>query len=92
MLLTKSASNLRMRTGGEREGQAEEASMIGQAETHTSSVASRRIDLPACPKCNDLVFAPAASEFVSRSHVRHFWCCETCGHEFSTSVKLELAC
>jgi hypothetical protein len=63
--------------------------MNGQAESHTGPVAaSRRIALPACPKCNELAFAPTASEFVSRSHVRHFWSCETCGHEFSTSVTL----
>ena len=67
---------------------AEEASMTAPAEAHMASVASQRIDLPACPECNDLQLAPAASEFVSKSQVRHFWSCEACGHEFSTSVKL----
>jgi len=62
--------------------------MNGQAETHMGAVASRRFALPACPKCKDLQFAPAASEFVSKAQVRHFWSCEACGHEFSTSVKL----
>ncbi len=59
-----------------------------QAETHCTTVASRRIALPSCPSCNDLVFAPAASEFVSKTRVRHIWECEACGHEFSTSVRL----
>jgi ribosomal protein L37AE/L43A len=68
--------------------QAEEDSMAGQTETHGVSVASRRIALPSCPHCNDLLFAPAASEFVSRTSVRHIWSCDTCGHEFSTSVRL----
>jgi ribosomal protein L37AE/L43A len=53
-----------------------------------ATVASRRFALPVCPKCHDLQFAPAASEFVSKGKVRHFWSCEACGHEFSTSVKL----
>lgn len=74
------------RNGGEK--QAEEDPMTGQAETHCATVASRRIDLPSCPNCNDLVFAPAASEFVSKTRVRHIWACEACGHEFSTSVRL----
>jgi|ERR1700722_8524557 hypothetical protein len=73
-------------------GTAEEASMNGQANmhiaTHVATGASRRLALPACPKCSDLQFAPAASEFVSKGKVRHVWSCEACGHEFSTSVKL----
>ena len=66
--------------------------MTARAEAHVTShvtfVASRNLGLPACPKCSDLVFAPAASEFVSKGQVRHLWSCEACGHEFSTSVKL----
>jgi hypothetical protein len=62
--------------------------MAGQAETHTGSDACRRFPLPSCPNCNDLLFAPAASEFVSTSRVRHVWSCDACGHEFSTSVQL----
>jgi ribosomal protein L37AE/L43A len=68
---------------------AEEAPMTAPAEAHVvASVVSHRIALPACPKCDDLQLAPAASEFVSKGQVRHFWACEACGHEFSTSVKL----
>ena len=64
--------------------------MAGQFETHCATAASRRIALPSCPSCNDLVFAPAASEFVSKTRVRHIWACEACGHEFATSVRLFL--
>jgi transcription elongation factor Elf1 len=74
--------------GVRQEGTAEEDSMNGQTQAHVTSDASRRLALPACPKCDDLQFAPAASEFVSKGKVRHFWSCEACGHEFSTSVKL----
>jgi ribosomal protein L37AE/L43A len=62
--------------------------MARQAETHITSVASRRIAPPSCPSCNDLLFAPAASEFITESRVRHIWSCDACGHEFSTSVRL----
>jgi ribosomal protein L37AE/L43A len=62
--------------------------MAGHADTHTHAVASRRIALPSCPNCNDLLFAPAASEFVSKTRVRHIWSCDECGHEFTTSVRL----
>jgi ribosomal protein L37AE/L43A len=62
--------------------------MTGHAETHATAVTTRRFALPACPKCNDLLFAPAAAEFVSKSRVRHIWSCDTCGHEFTTSVRL----
>ncbi|HEY1544409.1 MAG TPA: hypothetical protein VGG01_18585 [Xanthobacteraceae bacterium] len=62
--------------------------MTAPTEAHVASVASQRIALPACPKCRDRQLAPTASEFVSKGQVRHFWSCEACGHEFSTSVKL----
>jgi ribosomal protein L37AE/L43A len=62
--------------------------MNGFAETHVVAGAARRLAFPVCPKCRDMQFAPAASEFVSKSQVRHFWSCEACGHEFVTSVKL----
>ncbi len=62
--------------------------MTREAETHSTTVASHRIALPSCPVCNDLLFAPAASEFVSQTRVRHMWSCDACGHEFTTSVRL----
>jgi RNase P subunit RPR2 len=62
--------------------------MKGHAEVQTASEAPRRLALPSCPQCHDLLFASAASEYVSRSRVRHLWSCDECGHEFSTSVQL----
>lgn len=66
---------------------AVENPMSGQTETQ-SGATMRRLTLPSCPKCNDLLCAPTASEFVSKDQVRHQWSCEACGHEFSTSVRL----
>lgn len=62
--------------------------MNGLAETQGGRAALRRFALPRCPHCNDFLFAPLASEFVSISHVRHQWACEACGHAFATSVKV----
>lgn len=61
--------------------------MTVQTETH-SGVTTRRFALPTCPRCNDVLCAAAASEFVSARQIRHQWSCDTCGHEFSTSVRL----
>jgi hypothetical protein len=32
--------------------------------------------------------APARSQHVKHDLVRHWWSCETCGHEFRTTVQL----
>jgi len=48
----------------------------------------RPFGLRACPHCDALVVAPDASQFVSEGKVRHFWSCDSCGHEFATAVKL----
>jgi transcription elongation factor Elf1 len=62
--------------------------MKGQAEVQAGAGAPRRFALPSCPQCNDLLFASAGAEFVSKSRVRHVWSCDACGHEFATSVQL----
>lgn len=41
-----------------------------------------------CPECRDLIVAAAMSQHVSEDVVRHFWACESCGHEFRTTVNL----
>jgi RNase P subunit RPR2 len=41
-----------------------------------------------CPQCDDLMVAPARSQHVQNDLVRHWWSCETCGHEFRTTVRL----
>jgi hypothetical protein len=32
--------------------------------------------------------APARSQHVNHDLVRHWWSCESCGHEFRTTVEL----
>jgi DNA-directed RNA polymerase subunit M/transcription elongation factor TFIIS len=40
-----------------------------------------------CPQCQDLIIAATQSQHVSRNEIRHWWVCETCGHEFRTTVR-----
>jgi hypothetical protein len=42
-----------------------------------------------CPRCQDLIIAATKSQHVSPNEVRHWWACETCGYEFSTTVRWE---
>jgi hypothetical protein len=40
-----------------------------------------------CPRCEDLIIAATQSQHVSVNEIRHWWACETCGHEFRTTVR-----
>lgn len=62
--------------------------MKDQAAMRVAGPSPRRLTCPTCPRCNDLLFAATASEHVSEKHVRHAWSCDSCGHEFATSVRL----
>jgi transcription elongation factor Elf1 len=45
-----------------------------------------------CPRCDDVMVAPARSQHVKEDVVRHHWRCESCGHQFRTSVRLSFTC
>jgi hypothetical protein len=47
-----------------------------------------RYGMKCCAHCNETVIAPTWSRYESRHRVRHSWSCESCGHEFETSVDL----
>jgi hypothetical protein len=36
--------------------------------------------------------APARSQHVKEDVIRHWWRCESCGHQFRTSVRLSFTC
>src|SRR4026209_630805 len=44
-----------------------------------------------CTECNELVIAPDRSEYMGSREVRHFWCCENCGHKTAMMVDLRIA-
>ena len=43
-----------------------------------------------CIRCNDRLIAPNWSKYVGERHIRHFWSCERCGHQFETSDDLPI--
>jgi hypothetical protein len=49
--------------------------------------ALHRFGQPTCPHCREMVLAPMMSEYVEENLIRHLWSCDTCGHEFRTSVR-----
>jgi len=61
--------------------------MNPQADACAAPRSSKRFGQLFCPKCDDMLLAPAASEYVDENLIQHFWSCEACGHEFQTSVR-----
>ncbi len=39
-----------------------------------------------CAQCDARLIAPAWSEYISATHVRHLWNCDDCGYTFETLV------
>jgi uncharacterized protein with PIN domain len=60
-----------------------------QSETRTAPLNAQRFGQAHCPKCKDMLLAPVRSEHVSETLIRHFWSCDSCGHEFHTSVRFK---
>jgi C4-type Zn-finger protein len=44
----------------------------------------------SCPKCGELLSAPAYSEFLKHNNVRHTWLCNKCDYEFETLIWLNI--
>lgn len=44
----------------------------------------------SCPKCGELLSAPAYSEFLKRNNLRHTWMCDKCDYEFETVTWLNI--
>jgi transposase-like protein len=44
---------------------------------------------PICPKCGSEAFVPEHSAFIGKGGVRHVWLCESCNHQFCTTVEFE---
>jgi transcription elongation factor Elf1 len=58
----------------------------GTAPAFSMTPSSERL---LCPRCQDLIIAATKSQHVNPNEVRHWWVCETCGHEFCTTVRWE---
>jgi DNA-directed RNA polymerase subunit M/transcription elongation factor TFIIS len=58
------------------------------ATTPSFSYGSQNAIRSFCPACQDLMISAAKSQHVKDDVVRHWWACESCGHEFRTTVRL----
>jgi RNase P subunit RPR2 len=52
------------------------------------AMAPYRVSRLLCPQCHDLIIAATKSQHVNTNEVRHWWACESCGHEFGTTVQI----
>ncbi len=62
--------------------------MTLQSATPAVLAFARYFARPACPQCGETQFAPEHSEFVRDGLIHHTWACDSCGHEFRTTVEL----
>jgi RNase P subunit RPR2 len=58
------------------------------ATVQSFSRGSQNVTRAFCPECCDLLIAADKSQHVKDDVVRHWWSCESCGHEFRTTVRL----
>ena len=58
------------------------------SDSHRDHVMLAFFPRPSCPHCGDIMFAATATEYVGRGHIRYFWSCESCNHEFETAVDI----
>ncbi len=56
--------------------------------TPAFSIGSNSFMRSYCPECHDLMVSASKSQHVNADVVRHWWSCESCGHEFRTTVEL----
>jgi len=57
-------------------------------EARTNDARTNDYVRAVCPRCDDVMVAPARSQHVKEDVIRHWWRCESCGHQFRTSVRL----
>lgn len=57
---------------------------------HTATLVpeARPFGMRPCTHCDEWVVAPEASEFMGNGKIRHIWSCDSCGHQFETTVRL----
>lgn len=45
-------------------------------------------EVPTCPTCGDMLFAPVSALLAASGHIQQMWACDDCGYAFRTSVRL----
>jgi transcription elongation factor Elf1 len=64
--------------------------MAAHVTAPKSHIYERFFGRSSCPKCGELLSAPAYSEFLKRNNVRHTWICNKCDYEFETLIWLNI--
>jgi hypothetical protein len=49
---------------------------------------TRLADLPACPKCDEVLIGPKTSSYLGLGRIEHTWHCDACGIQFQTKARL----
>ena len=49
---------------------------------------TRYLRSPRCPRCSDTLFAAKATAFAGNGVIWHTWCCDSCHHEFRTTIAI----
>ncbi len=62
--------------------------MKNALSARSGKLEAARFVRPNCPQCDDQLFASSVSVHVNDNDIRHWWNCESCGHEFMTTVRL----
>ena len=68
--------------------EVEEIFMKTALSPRSEKLEASRLVRPHCPQCGDQLFASSVSVHVNDHDIRHWWNCESCGHEFMTRVRL----
>jgi hypothetical protein len=79
---------LQMRKGAARVKVEEVVMMKSALSAHPEELDAGRLVRPDCPQCGDRLFASSVSVHVNENDIRHWWTCDSCGHEFMTTVRL----
>lgn len=51
-------------------------------------LSTESLSRPNCPQCGSMLLVAEESRFSARGRIDHDWSCDTCGHEFATSIRL----
>jgi len=66
----------------------EENAMTALAAVRAPAPFARAGVRPTCPVCKDELFAATVSVHVHDDHIRNWWSCDRCGHQFMTCVSV----
>ena len=58
------------------------------ASPRVPTLATENLSRPKCPRCSSVLLIAEGSRFDASGHIDHDWCCDNCGNEFGTSIRV----